>query len=512
MSRRSSGDRSGLPAGAGGLDTSASHGAGGEADGDPRAIAELDCAAARRPHAGHAPIPGADRNAAPPFAPAAELVAFRGRLIGTGREHLDRNGQATAADDQHAEYYQGHAIRMLMPPEPTSHPPDEISDPIRDQGVDRSRVEAETSPPGPGRPPSVRPSDDGSSPPRRRRRIWPIALTVLVLALIVGAATVPLPYYAYRPGSVRDTESLITVGDDKTYPSDGTISYTTVSLRQATLVGILAGWLDDDVDVFPREKVLGNRNAEENRTLNLQMMDTSKQVATQVALERLGHPVDVSITGETVVNVLPDLPADGVLKPGDTITAVNGERLDEPDDLTRLLADDSPGDDVTLTVDPATGSRPHDVELALGANHDNPDRAVIGVEVTGRGIDFDFPVDVSIDTGDVGGPSAGLAFTLAIIDDLTPGDLTGGAKVAVTGTINSDGTVGPVGGTGQKAAAVRSEGYDVFLVPSADYEAARQHAGDVHVVAVDTLDEALAALADLGGNVDDLPKAAAPEG
>jgi PDZ domain-containing protein len=332
------------------------------------------------------------------------------------------------------------------------------------------------------------------------------------VAFIVGAATVPLPYYAYRPGSVRDTESLITVADEQTFPSRGSISYTTVSLRQATLFGMLAGWLDDDVDVFPREKVLGDRNAEENRTLNLQMMDTSKQVATQVALERLGHPVDVSITGETVVNVLPDLPADGVLEPGDTITAVNGEELDEPDDLTRLLADDQPGDEVTVTIEPPTGSRPRDVELALGADPDDPARAIIGIEVTGRGIDFDFPIDVSIDTGDVGGPSAGLAFTLAIIDDLTPGDLTGGADVAVTGTINSDGTVGPVGGTGQKAAAVRAHGYDVFLVPSADYEAAQQHAGDVDVIAVNTLDEALAALADLGGNVDDLPQPAASQG
>ena len=200
------------------------------------------------------------------------------------------------------------------------------------------------------------------------------------------------------------------------------------------------------------------------------------------------------------------------IKVGDTITAVNGEQLDEPDDLTRLLADDSPGDEVTITVEPPTRSQPRDVELALGADPDDPARAIIGIEVTGRGIDFDFPVDVTIDTGDVGGPSAGLAFTLAIIDDLTPGDLTGGEDVAVTGTINSDGTVGPVGGTGQKAAAVRAQGYDAFLVPSADYEAARQHAGDVDVIAVDTLDEALAALADLGGNVDDLPQPAASQG
>jgi Lon-like protease len=409
-----------------------------------------------------------------------------------------------------------------MPPEPTSHPPDAISDPVRDQNAERPAFDAgatrrppEWSPDGPPGDGSSGdgPSGDGSSGDgtrraHRRHRIWPIAVTVLVVAFIVGAATVPLPYYAYRPGSVRDTEQLITVADEQTFPSRGSISYTTVSLRQATLFGMLVGWLADDVDVFPREKVLGDRNAEENRTLNLQMMDTSKQVATQVALERLGHPVDVSITGETVVNVLPDLPADGVLEPGDTITAVNGEELDEPDDLTRLLADDRPGDEVMITVEPPTGSQPRDVELALGADPDDPDRAIIGIEVTGRGIDFDFPIDVSIDTGDVGGPSAGLAFTLAIIDDLTPGDLTGGADVAVTGTINSDGTVGPVGGTGQKAAAVRAQGYDAFLVPSDDYEAAQQHAGDVDVIAVDTLDEALAALADLGGNVDDLPQPA----
>jgi Lon-like protease len=398
-----------------------------------------------------------------------------------------------------------------MPPEPTSHPPDEISNPVRDLSTDRPPVDVGAGPRDTQLPPAI-PSGDGSSPPRRRRRIWPIALTVLVVAFVIGAVTVPLPYYAYRPGSVRDTEPLIMVADEETFPSSGTISYTTVSLRQSTLFGMLAGWLDDDIDVFPREKVLGDRNVEENRTLNLQLMDTSKQVATQVALERLGHPVDVSITGETVVNVLPDLPADGELEPGDTITAVDGERLDEPGDLTRLLADDSPGDEVTITVEPPSGSPPRDVELALGADPDEPDRAIIGIEVTGRGIDFDFPVDVTIDTGDVGGPSAGLAFTLAIIDDLTPGDLTGGADVAVTGTISNDGTVGPVGGTGQKAAAVRAQGYDVFLVPSADYEAAQQHAGDVDVIAVDTLDDALSAFADLGGNVDELPQPAASDG
>jgi PDZ domain-containing protein len=368
---------------------------------------------------------------------------------------------------------------------------------------------ADSPPPDAPAQPSL-PADPTA--PRRRRRIWPIALVVLLVLFIVGAATIPLPYYLFRPGSVRDTEALIAIDGTETFPSDGTIGYTTVSLRQATLMGLLAGWLDDDVDIHSRDEVLGDRNPDENRTLNLQMMDNSKQVATQVALERLGFDVPVSITGETVLEVLPELPADGVLEVGDTITAVDGEQLDDPDDLSRLLSDEAPGDDVTLTVEPGTGASPRDEELALGADPDDPDRAIIGVSVAGRDLVYDFPFDVAIDTGDVGGPSAGLAFTLALIDELTPGDLTGGADVAVTGTIRSDGVVGPVGGTGQKAAAVRAKGYDLFLVPTADYADAAAHAGDVEVVAVDTLEDALEALGEVGGNVDDLPPVLPPTG
>jgi PDZ domain-containing protein len=156
------------------------------------------------------------------------------------------------------------------------------------------------------------------------------------------------------------------------------------------------------------------------------------------------------------------------------------------------------------------------VELALAADPEDPDRGVMGVRVMEAVLDYDFPIDVEIDTGDVGGPSAGLAFTLGIIDDLTPGELTGGTDVAVTGTISGDGTVGPVGGTGQKAAAVRDAGITLFLVPTADYAAAQARAGDdLEVVAVDNVEEALAALAERGGNVDELPSSgelAAPGG
>jgi len=347
----------------------------------------------------------------------------------------------------------------------------------------------------------------GAGPRRRRTGQIVVAIVVLLTAgFLVGAAFVPLPYYLFKPGSVRDTQPLIQVEGTEVYPSEGSIGYTTVSLRQATLLGLVQGWLDDDIDVFGRDRVLQGRDVDENRAVNLQMMDDSKQVATQVALERLGYEVDVTV-GQLVVEVLADTPADGVLEPGDTITAVDGEAFDDAQDLSRLLADDLPGDTITATVRSAAGDEGRDVELALAPDPDDPDRGVMGVQVMDIVLDYEFPVDVAIDTGDVGGPSAGLAFTLAIIDDLTPGDLTGGDDVAVTGTISGDGTVGPVGGTGQKAAAVRNEGITLFLVPSDDYQAAVEHAGDdLEVVAVDSVDEALDALADRGGNVDELPE------
>jgi PDZ domain-containing protein len=332
----------------------------------------------------------------------------------------------------------------------------------------------------------------------------------LLAAFIVGATFVPLPYYLFKPGSVRDTEPLITVSGAETFPSDGSIGYTTVSLRQATFLGLVQGWLDDDIDIYGKDRVLQGRNVDDNRQLNLLMMDNSKQVATQVALEKLGYDVNVTV-GEVVTRVLPGTPADGVIDVNDVLVAVDGERFDDADDLTRILGGKAPGDIVGVTVRETDGSE-HDVDVTLAPSPDDPTRGIMGVTLQAVVLDYDFPVDVSIDTGDVGGPSAGLAFTLAIIDDLTPGELTGGGAVAVTGTISADGTVGPVGGTGQKAAAVRREGIKLFLVPRDDYADAVAHAGrDLKVVPVGTVDEALAVLADHGGNGLNLPQIGAQQ-
>jgi PDZ domain-containing protein len=422
--------------------------------------------------------------------------------------------------------------RMVTPTDPQAHRPGAIpsdasedggapspADPARADGPPTTAAESTAATPVPttgdgagappvgnavGAPPAAEPS-----PPSRKRRAGPIILGVLAfmsVAFLVGATFVPLPYYLFKPGAVRDTEPLIEVEGTEVYPSEGSISYTTVSLRQATLLGLAQGWLDDDIDIIDRDRVLGGRDVEENRELNLQAMTSSKQVATQVALERLGYDVDVTV-GQLVREVDQGFPAEGALEMGDIIVAIDGEPFDDEQDLSRLLRDEEPGDEVTVSLRSAGGSE-RDVELALAASPDDRDKAVMGVRVAPVVLEYELPFEVTIDTGDVGGPSAGLAFTLGLIDDLTPGDLTGGTDIAVTGTIAGDGTVGPVGGTGQKAAAARDAGISLFLVPSDDYGAAVARAGDdLEVVAVDTVDQALEVLRERGGNIDDLPPA-----
>lgn len=325
-------------------------------------------------------------------------------------------------------------------------------------------------------------------------------LSFFLVGAILVLTLIKVPYYTLHPGSVRGTEALIIVEEAETYPARGSINYTTVSLRRSTLLQLLSAELDPDVEITTQTEVLGDRDRNENRRLNLAMMDNSQQMAARVALEELGYEVPISATGETVLEVEEDFPAAGVLHEGDTIVGVGDERIDDPGDLQRLMSGKGPGDEVSLLVERFGETEEEEVALTLAADPEDPERGLMGVVVEATGVEFDFPIDISFDTGPVGGPSAGLALALGLIDILTPGELTGGSSVAVTGTIAMDGSVGQIGGVGQKAAAARRDGVDVFLVPTADYEDARAHAGDVEIVKVDSLDEALAALAELGGN------------
>lgn len=342
--------------------------------------------------------------------------------------------------------------------------------------------------------------------PVSRRRTWPWWLAAVALlgtaAVLFAAFTVQIGHFEFRPGSARPTSELVDVGEGvEVHPPAGEIAFTTVSLRQSTVASYVWAWFDDDVQVVADELILGNRSPQENRQFNLQLMDTSKQDAIRVALLELGYDVPVTIEGVVVVGVQDGSAGEGLVESGQTVVAIDGERLDDIDDVSRIMGPKAPGDTVVLSVEPPERGDVTQVPVVLGAAPDDPARGLIGISLEPRNPAYAFPIDVDIDSGNVGGPSAGLAFTLAVLDVLTPGELTGGLDVAVTGTIDGAGNVGDVGGVRQKTAAAIDEGYDVFLVPSGEFQEARERAGDaLEVIAVDTLRDALDALASLGGS------------
>ena len=349
-----------------------------------------------------------------------------------------------------------------------------------------------------------------------RRRKWTAGfLVVVVTAVALVAFLWKLPYYTLAPGSARDTEQFIVIEGATTFPDPtGVVDYLTVSVKQATPADLLVAWIDPAIDVVDAELVLGSQTPSENRELNLQLMATSKDAATYQALQRLGYEIPISGTGAVIASVADDVPAAAVLQRGDTVVSVGPEPVAVNQDLIRLVSGLPPGAVVELGVQPFDGGDTRTVSVELVARPEDPTRSMIGVSTFTRDLTFDFPVQVSIDSGRVGGPSAGLAFTLGILDALTPESVTGGTRVATTGTMELNGTVGPVGGVHQKVVAASREGVDLMLVPSAEIDEARRYAGDLRVEPVDDLDGALEVLSSLGGGdaVLPAPVEAAPVG
>lgn len=350
--------------------------------------------------------------------------------------------------------------------------------------------------------PIVPSPDDNPSPappPQARGRaplvvkVLGVVMAVLLVAAITGAF-VKVPYFLLSPGSARPTEGLIQIEGTETFEHPGDVEFATVSLQHATAMQALMGWLDPTVDVVEEKVILGDNSQEENRAVNLKQMSSSKEVATAVALTSMGYEVTTTGTGSVIVHIEPGSAAEGVLAVGDVVVQADGQVTDLSSEFVEVIGGHAPGDVLDLLVERGGEGDPVPVSVTLGANPRDPGRAFLGVSTSTRGLQYQFPFTVTIDSGEVGGPSAGLAFTLGVIDTLSPESLTAGRRIATTGTISPDGKVGPVGGVSQKTVAVRRSGAELFLVPSSEYDQAREFAGDMQVVSVDTLDQALAAL------------------
>lgn len=347
---------------------------------------------------------------------------------------------------------------------------------------------------------------DPAPPPPKRHWLWILVPAAICSGVLIASFNLILPYYALAPGSARPVGKLIELPQEERHPPQGDVLLTTISLYEVRPFDALVAWIRDDIEVVEREKILPPRTSDaEYRRQNLDVMGDSKQTAIAVALRRLGYNLTEQGDGALVEIVYPDLPAEKALHQGDTIVAIDGKPVKVDGDAVAAIRAHKPGEVVRVELQPADGGANRVVEIPTAID---PQRgnAIIGANLRTRNRRFDQPFPIDIDSSDIGGPSAGLAFTLGVIDSLTPGELTGGQKVAATGTIELDGRVGDVGAVAQKTSAVERSGAKVFLVPAGEYEVAKKHAAkDLRVIPVRTLDDAITALQSIGGDVSTLP-------
>jgi Lon-like protease len=342
-------------------------------------------------------------------------------------------------------------------------------------------------------------------------RGWTLAVAGLLLAAMAAVvALLPVPYARVIPGPTTDTlgsengKPLITIGGRRTYPTKGHLELTTVRVTgtdyRMSIVEALTGWVRPDVAIVPRETVHpDDLSAEEIKQQNAEEMQLSQQHATFAALRELGIKVDSHVV---VASVVKGTPAVGKLHAADEIVAIDGKPVTAPDGVREAIRRHRPGEDITFDVRRAR--RAHRVTVrAAGADAD-PQRAFVGIEVD-SGYEFPFKVDIGLD--DVGGPSAGLMFALGIVDKLNPEDVTGGATIAGTGTIDDSGAVGRVGGIGMKLLGAKRAGATAFLVPEANCPAAAANdPGGVQLIRVGSLRDALGALETLRTGTAGVPR------
>ena len=339
------------------------------------------------------------------------------------------------------------------------------------------------------------------APSRQPIPKWPFVLAGFLLAIGIAVAIawpIKVPYYTLSPGPLYDTSDFVfVVGEEAQYEIDGEMFFLTVSLSEANLFEYFAGHLNPKVEVAPRENFRPTGvSPEDLRRENLARMEQSKTDATFVALTKLGYEPTYTGTGALVIETVPDSAAEGVLLSNDVIVAINGADVEFRSDVIDRLAEMDVGDHVTLAVERVVDGSDDvevvEVDIVLGVHTDDPTRPMVGVLLDNNAPIIEFPVAVETDTQNIGGPSAGMMFTLEIMNQLTEEDLTGGKRIAGTGTIDRDGAVGGIGGVQQKVFGAIDAGAVVVLVPASNYEDALEAAGDrIAVVRVETIDDAL---------------------
>jgi PDZ domain-containing protein len=323
------------------------------------------------------------------------------------------------------------------------------------------------------------------------RRTWTAASAgMLALALGVLGATLPVPMVALGPGPTYNTlgeiegDPVVTVEGQPSYPTSGNLNMTTVSVTdRLTMFSALGFWAASDSQVVPREPIFpSDMSLDEIQEQNTAQFSSSEANAEAAALAELQIPATVVVSA-----LVPDTPAAAVLQPGDELLAVAQQPMESVREVSEVLTTTRPGDVVTVRF--RRGAEVREQDIALAARPDGA-QGLLGVVLGAVLRDG----DIRISLGGVGGPSAGLMFSLAVVDKLTPGELTGGRFVAGTGAIDANGTVTPINGIPFKMRRAHDEGATVFLVPDANCAEAVETNPGLQLIRVTALHDAVLAL------------------
>src|SRR5215475_8428735 len=333
-----------------------------------------------------------------------------------------------------------------------------------------------------------------------RRAVTLLIAGIGLIACLVIVFAVPVPYVALLPGPTYNTlgplngKPVVQISGHRTYTAPGHLNMVTVSYIGGpganppfNIFAALQAWLSPHEAVVPQEELFPPGQTQQQVVKqDSEQMVNSQQTAQAAALCQLGIKFT---TIDTISGTIKGLAAEGNMHLGDRITAVDGKPVTCKSSAATMIRARPVGHRVVLTIEARNGLNAHTVALRTASYKGEP---VIGVNVVES---FKFPFNVKINIGNVGGPSAGMMFALAIIDKLTPGNLTGGKFVAGTGEIDVDGVVGPIGGIQQKMAAARAAGATVFLAPSGNCaDTSGAVPAGLRVVKVSTLHGAIAAL------------------
>jgi PDZ domain-containing protein len=335
-----------------------------------------------------------------------------------------------------------------------------------------------------------------------RGRVLLVSITS-VLVLLAVALVMPVPFVKLAPGPTfnvigeHDGEQVIKISNTTTYPVTGELDMTTVLESGGprgglTFVDAIASWFNSSTAVLPRELLYPDDiSGSEVKAKQTALFSTAESNATAAALRYLNMPLSTKIV---VSSVWADSPADGKLEPRDEILTIDGTAITAADQVRTLVQTKPIGTELAMTVkrDSETGAKSLDVTVTSAPNPSDESKPYIGISVS-EYYSADFPIAFTLDT--VGGPSAGLTFTLGLIDKLAPEDLAAGKHIAGTGTIDPEGKVGPIGGIRQKLAGARSAGAELFLMPQSHCAEAAGHVPDgLTVTPVETVTDAVDAL------------------